>query len=325
MDPNGMFFYNDNDSNNNNNHNNNNNQNHQNQNNQYYENNQNQEVEKPKKQKPKKNIFLILFFTLVLIGGFSVSGFIIVQEVFLKNKEEEPIAEPEPEPTPEPDPIDENIERDLTDQDAINRLNTFVSAVSYNDNNNKGIFNFFAQGVKEITPEAKVIIAYNSAIKVGHKQAPISEIPKKYERNISMSYLDEIPIETFYNEYRYLFNEELSYDITSLNSVWCPTFYIIDTELGKMYLTRDCPTKEGEKYVSKIYKYTVDNDYYYVYQYAGEVYSNSPSNIKYKAISSGAYLKVNSFVGNESKFETVIWIFDKNFNFVRTKNIGVAA
>ena len=275
---------------------------------------------KEKKPKKKKNKFLIILFVLVLIGGFGVSGYILVDEMFLKNNKEEKKEEKKEEPPEIPEPIDDNVERDLTDQAEIDRLSKFVLAASYNDKDNKGIMNYFVLGVKDLTPEAKVVIAYNSVFKVNHRQTPIASIPAKYERNVSMSYLEEFPIDAFYEEYRTMFNEELAYDVYALNSVWCPKFYTIDPEVNRMYIAKDCQDPSGKKYESKIYKLTGDKDYYYVYQHAIEVVGS-----KYKIISTGQLSNVNSFEGNESKFDTIVWLFDKNFNFVRTRNLGVVS
>ncbi len=314
MNPNDMFFYNDNNSNSNSNNN-----------EQPIEENRECQREEPrmepikeKKPKKKKNKFLIILFIFILIGGFGVSGYILVDEVFLKDKKEDKQEEKKEPDIPEP--IDDNEERDLTDQAAIDRLSKFVLAASYNDKDNKGIMNYFVLGVKDLTPESKVVIAYNSVFKVTHRQTPIAEIPAKYARNVSMTYLDEFPIDAFNEEYRILFNEELAYDVYSLNSVWCPRFYTIDPEVNRMYIAQDCQDQSGKKYESKIFKLTGDKDYYYVYQHATEVVGN-----KYKIISTGQIANVNSFEGNEKKFDTIVWLFDKNFNFVRTRNLGVVS
>ena len=82
-------------------------------------------------------------------------------------------------------------------------------------------------------------------------------------------------------------------------------------------MTSECGgTISGDIYIVT-YDYKEENGYLYVYQYAGYGLSLGDS-FKYTKLNDSE-VKVDFFEGNEDKFSTLIWTFDKDYNFVSTK------
>lgn len=267
--------------------------------------------EDPNKNKKKKKKSTILAIVVVISAlAIGVGVYLLLGEyVFNKGKDKKGANKPD---------VEEKADTDVTDEAVRARLSRFVKAASFNDSKNTGVFLDLAHGLGVLNTEQKVLITYYSLVKIDHAQTPIGELPDKYYRiDIGMNYVDELDIEAFNNEYRNLFIEEPTYDIEAITINGCPAIYKIDTELGKIYLNRECSEALNSTYVNSIGKITTDDEFYYVYQYIGEA-DYSSSKPVYKTIRKKEVIDVDSFIGNEDKFETLIWVFSKDFKFLGT-------
>ena len=281
-------------------------------NNNQYMSSSSSETKSEKKPKKKGSFTPLILLILALIIGFG-GGYYLTVYVLNGDDEEEKKQEVE------------EREKELTNEEAIAKLNRFITVASYDDASGNGIFYYIAWGLKELSEEQKIKMTYISLVKLDKKQVPITEVPAKYQADASMGYLMELPIELFNTEYENLFRVAPTYDIQTIGTVGCPAFYKIDSELGKMYLGTDCNEPAQSKYVTKIYKYTEDEEHYYVYQYIGEVDNKVSTRPVYKEIKTGRIINVSQFEGNEYKFETLLWTFDKEYKFISTKNLGTNA
>ena len=214
-----------------------------------------------------------------------------------------------------------NVKKELKDSNVINKLEKFVKVASYDNTMGYGKAEIFMLGISNLSKDLKLYLAYESLIPIGKAQTKIAEVPEKYKDDIHFNAgeTEEVTISAFDDEYKSLFNESPKYEDNEIEGIGCPMFYKVDRELGKIFIGAECGgTGEPEKYY-KIYKYEEDDNYYYVSQYVG---TEDPLANTLTKIKSHEVVDVPSFEGNEDKFETVIWRFDKNLNFISTENIG---
>ena len=152
-------------------------------------------------------------------------------------------------------------------------------------------------------------------------------LPKKYEDEKEYFIGDnekgvyELDFVDFNEKYAYFFNESISYDKLSQyayggsNAVGCPVIYKVDKELGKIYFSNYCTEyASSERYLTKVYDYDYDDNFYYVYEYIAK-YGDTDG--FYRA-SNFEEVEVDEFEGNEKSFDTLVWKFDKNYNFIST-------
>ncbi len=257
-------------------------------------------------------IWLIVMIVIFMLFTFGL-GLYLGKELYGKEETKKTSDKPVEQPT--------NVKKEVTDASAKTRLEDFVKAASYDDPINNGFAKEFMNGKDSIEPKMKAAIAWNSLVMIKEiPQVKVDPVPEKYKDDDHfISNMTEINITSYTNEYKRLFNDEPNYDLIGEYSFGCPGPYKVDQELGKIYIGSDCGGTGNPKYYYKIFKYEEDNKNYYVYEYVGtEIpFTNTLTKVK-----SGEVVNVSSFEGNEDKFETVVWTFDKNFNFISSENIG---
>ena len=123
-------------------------------------------------------------------------------------------------------------------------------------------------------------------------------------------------------KYVYFFNEVADFDALTKyvygneETIGNPVLYKVDQELGKIYFTNYIGgTSSGDRYVSKVFDYESDDDFYYVNEYIAKVSSNDKF---YRTAVNDTEVEVNDFYGNENSFDILVWKFDKDYNFVST-------
>ena len=267
------------------------------------------------KGKPLK-IWIVVVIIVFMLFTFGI-GLSLGKELYgNKDNNEEKKAPKEEEKT--------NVKKGVTDTNAVSRLEQFVIAASYNDSVGNGYSSLFMKGTTSIEQNVKYAVAWNSLIMI--KQIPTTKVeivPDKYKDDDHfLGDITEIAIDEYTNEYKRLFNQEPNYNEIGSYSFGCPGPYKIDTELGKIFIGKECGGTGNPEYYYKIYNYEEDDSFYYVYQY---VAVENPINKTIDKIKSNETVNVSSFEGNEDKFETVVWKFDKNFNFISTENVGVVS
>ena len=210
-------------------------------------------------------------------------------------------------------------EKELTDKAAIEKLDYLIKVLSYKDSYGNGFGDIFFVGKEEIDSNQKINIAYYSAILINDKAKKVTKLDDKYKDDYYLNSLDlsELSIDEFKNEYKKLFNEDIDLNDSNAFSIYmCPRVVKYDKDANKLYISNECVSMYNDKYYYKNYKYTSDNDYYYVYQYIGV-----QTDGKYYKTKSHEEVNVNAFEGNEEKFEKIVWRFDKKYNFASTMDI----
>ena len=259
-----------------------------------------------KKKNSYKGLFIIIGFGIVSITALSIF-------VHFYNKE--------------PEPEEDKYANVIRDTVSIQKLQNFVSAAMYNDYGYTGLAYDFAKGMNKLTNNQKNQIIYQQLVNIQYVTEKIYEddIPEKYKNdpyltnpNIVMSKLSS---RTFEKEYEKVFGEAPKYDEESLKEInGCPSVYKYDSRTKKIFLFNECELEGDTILFTKTYNYKFDDDYYYVYQYVALVKKDSEGNKKYYRLKEDKEVEVEDFSGNESKFETVVWKFDKDYNFISTTN-----
>ena len=252
-------------------------------------------------------IIMIIVFMLFTFGiGISL-GKELARKELNNNKEEEPT----------------NEIKEVKDSNAITRLDNYVKAASFDDSVGNGMARDYMTGKSSVDQISKNKLAWISLLFVKQTPTPtVTNIPDKYKDDLlfNAGAVTEIPLSSYANEYKGLFNEEFIYNNNiSDYSVICPGAYKVEQELDRIYISRECGGTGNPPYFYKIYKYEEDNSNYYVYEY---VATENPETGELIKVKSGEVVNVTTFEGNEDKFETVVWKFDKNFNFINTENKG---
>jgi hypothetical protein len=212
--------------------------------------------------------------------------------------------------------------KELTDQEVISKLNKFIEVGIYTNDGYTTTGTLFALGADNISDSDKLLFTYQSAVSVNNKHKQLTEIPEKYKSEagyLEPQFSFELNIDAFDKEYKSYFNSDPKYNDSDLINMGCPMIYKIDKELGIIILVNYCGGTDGVTYKYKNYKYEEDNKYYYVHQYVG---SYNQSDKTFSKVKANEKVVVTTFEGNEEKFETVVWKFDKNFNFISTENKG---
>ncbi len=209
-------------------------------------------------------------------------------------------------------------------EEKVNTMDSFIEAALYSDSAGDSIANEFVQGIKDLTENYKLVVTYNSLVKIKNENKKVTEIPEKYkdEEDYWKEAVSELPIESFKNEYKLLFKTELNTKLNDNSTLGCPAVYKYDEDLGNIYLSNQCGGTGAAVYKYKTYKTDEDENYYYVYQYVGTIRDIDLDNKEFKKPIANEVVNVTSFEGNEDKFETLKWTFDKNYNFVKTENLG---
>lgn len=265
--------------------------------------------EEKKKEKKKTDIKTIIILSVIIVALTIVAIFINL---------------------PKSEKTEEDKYKDvIKDKSSLEKLNNFINAAMYNDVGNEGVAYDFAKGLNSLTDKQKNILVFNYLVNVETLNEKINEenIPEKYKTdeyignfNIVMSFLSS---RTFDKEYGKLFGGTPNYDEASLIEMnTCPKVYKFDTRLKKMFLFNECNLEGDKILLTKTYNYKFDDDYYYVYQYVGIMKLKQEGEEKdtFTKVKDEEVVDVESFVGNESKFETLIWKFDKDYNFISTSN-----
>ena len=263
-------------------------------------------------KKSNKIILIIVIIIVIICLGF----FLVLKLCDNKDNNESNNNENTETPT--------NIDGKLVINDNIkNKLDEYINL---NFTSHGVVSNSIIDGTSELSQVAKESITYNS---VSNQMVQLNkdQIPEKYRNNdywVSDGIIIyQLSLKTFEDEYKKIFNEEYKLDPEYYAIVGCPMVFNVDQELGYMFLSNQCGDTGPQRYLYLNYKYETDNDYYYVYQYIGYQKEGSEANtIEYIKPKSKEIVDVDSFSGNESKFETLIWKFDKNLLFVSTENIG---
>lgn len=301
-------------------------------------------IETDNNVKQKKTIPPVLFVMLLLL--FFCIGIILGKVVFggeskdknenaeITNNENTEITNTEKTNT-ENNGNNENL---LFDDNAKSQIDDFIKLAMYHSYEGTTIADALSNGLTGLTIEQKELLTYFS-VSDSMVQLTSDMVPEKYKND---SYWDvssgsimlyQLPIQTFKDEYKRLFKEEYTIKGEDYNFGACPVVFKTDLELGNMYLTNQCGGTGIFGYLYSNYKYESDDNYYYVYQYVAyyeEDWDAKLINI-YKTKSKEKVLSVpydkykevgSSFEENKSKFETIKWKFDKNFNFISTENLG---
>ena len=258
-------------------------------------------------------IVMILIFMLFTFG----LGLFLGKELFAKDNSNggKPSNNAEPANT-EANTIDKNIEE---------KTKSFIAAAMYSNDGGDGIAVVFTKGINKLSADEKAIVTYNSLVNVKNENKEVTVTPDKYKSEDDYwqgATITELSIESFKNEYKEFFKEEVNLSSIKVGFFGCPFVYKMDEELGNFYLSNQCGGTGSPVYQYKTYETSEDDNYYYVKQYVGTERYTDDGSKEYKKVKSDEVVNVTSFEGNENKFETVVWKFDKNFNFVSTENIG---
>lgn len=210
------------------------------------------------------------------------------------------------------------------------RLKDFVETASIYNPSYNSLITELSRETFGLTERQRVTLAY---------QAVIGDIVKVTEKTLPEKYEDErdyfigegekgvyeLDFTDFNDKYAYFFGRSISYDRLAqfayggAEAVGCPVIYKVDKELGKIYFSNYCANEAvADRYITKVYDYDYDDNFYYVYEYIAK-YGDVDG---YYRASNYEEVEVDEFDGNERKFDTLIWKFDKDYNFVSTTYKG---
>ena len=206
------------------------------------------------------------------------------------------------------------------------RLKNFVETASIYNPSFNSLITELSRETFGLTDKQKVTLAYQ-AIVGDMVKVTESTLPDKYEDEKEYFIGDsekgvfELDFTDFNDKYAYFFGESISYDKLSqfayggTDPVGCPVIYKVDKELGKIFFSNYCIQNENsERYLTKVYDYDYDDNFYYVYEYIAK-YGEADG--FYRA-SNYEEVEVEGFEGNEKRFDTLVWKFDKDYQFVST-------
>ena len=234
--------------------------------------------------------------------------------------------------------IDDNGGNLVFDENAKNQINSFIELAMHYSYEGTTIADDLSNGLTGLTEKQKELLTYFA---VNNLTVKLTEdmVPEKYKNdsywNVASRAITiwQLPIQTFKDEYKRLFKEEYTIKGEDYQFGACPFIFKTDLELGYMFYSNQCGGTGISGYMYSNYKYESDENYYYVYQYVtyfGEneekqiIELNKPKSKEFVvSIPSDKYNEIKStFEENKTKFETVKWKFDKEFNFISTENIG---
>ena len=209
-------------------------------------------------------------------------------------------------------------------EEAKEKLNDFIEVAIFEKGGIDGTGEEFINGVSELTDKLKLRMVHQSVIGINKKVN--RTLPEKYQSNPDL--LGSVKASDLNSAYEKLFGAAPTMNILEKllhknGGVGCPFVSVIDEELGEGFLSHSCGGTCLGQYLTKIKEYSSDSDYYYVYQYVGIKFPNGCNeNGEFFKPKANEIVNVTSFEGNEDKFETLKWTFDKNYNFISTENLG---
>lgn len=275
------------------------------------------EETKKKKLSNKKRLIIIISVGAGLILIFLIASLFLKKNRELKHAHEDK---------------EEIVYKDVVrEKKTIEKLYTFVNAAMYNDFGYEGLARTFTKGVDKLNKEQKLklVFQYLTSITYENEKIDKNNIPERYKNDETIgnfkNAMSMLSSRTLEKEYQKIFNEEPKYDEETLKKLkTCPSVYKLDTRVKKIFLFNECNLKGDSIILTKIFNYKFDEDYYYVYQYVGLMKEAKDEKDKrtYWRIKDNKKVDVEDFYGHETSFETVIWKFDKNYNFISTSNNG---
>lgn len=207
------------------------------------------------------------------------------------------------------------------------RLKSFVETASLNNSSFDSVIGDLSKETFGMTEKQKFTLVYQALVK-DLRRVTLDTLPEKYESEKdyflgdSSNGVYEISFDEFNKKYVYFFNEVADFDALTKyvygneETIGNPVLYKVDQELGKIYFTNYIGgTSSGDRYVSKVFDYESDDDFYYVNEYIAKVSSNDKF---YRTAVNDTEVEVNDFYGNENSFDILVWKFDKDYNFVST-------
>ena len=273
----------------------------------------------PKKSNP---IILIVLAIILLAGiGFGVWYFLGGNS---NNKEEDEIVNPDADKIGEKGKVEETTEVELKDETAKAKLNDYITILS------SGSYRLedFLSG-KNLTEKDMIYFTLHYMFnKEMYRVVTEDPIPAKYQQDaiFAKAYLDveaiwEVNVNTFAKDDSGYGRDKIKITETNIKDAGtAPCVGIVDTELKVMYFN-NAACGEGispNTYLTKVKKMTATNNNYYVYLTVAKKVTGTDSDGFYK-ISDDSKVDVTEFDGNEDKFETLRWTFDKNYKFVESK------
>jgi len=254
---------------------------------------------------------LVLFASGAILTGYIYGGYVYEEGAKLINifKSGNPT-------------VNNNVNRGVN----YDKLRTFVETASIYNPSFDSLITELSRETFGLSEKQKVTLAYQAVVgklvKVTEGTLPEKYIDEKdYFLGDGVKGVYELDFMDFNEQYAYFFGTSISYDklseftYGSSDAVGCPVIYKVDKELGKIYFSNYC--SDGivtDKYLTRIYDYDYDDGFYYVYEYVAK-YGDVDG---YYRASNYEEVDVDDFVGNEKIFDTLVWKFDKDYNFVST-------
>ncbi len=252
------------------------------------------EGEAAPKKKSKLPIILLIIFLLAAVG-FAVWFFVLGGNGSKSNNDKKD--EPEQEEKEEKTNQEENNENKVTELDNLevkNKLKGIIDSVRY-EGRMWEIFNDLYDGKKGLSDQEKILVVISNI----NREKEV-EMPDKYKENddfksmFDNGALQYITFDSFENKYQELFNTLANFDEETMKSASATLVLYYDTELRKIYLHPYGSTVAAPPKV-EIMKYEQDNDNYYV------------------------YVECTKYETDVPETSTVVWKFDKNYNFISTE------
>jgi hypothetical protein len=256
---------------------------------------------------------IVMFGSGIVLTGYCVNGYVLDQGMGIVKLFKDPAKTI----------VDNNLVVRGVNYD---KLKEFVETASIYSPSFDSLINELSRETFGLTDKQKVTLAY---------QGVVGDLVKVTERTLPDKYEDErdyfigegekgvyeLDFTDFNEKYAYFFGTSISYDKLSefayggSKAVGCPVIYKVDKELGKIYFSNYCNDEVvTDRYITKVYDYDYDDNFFYVYEYIAK-YGDVDG---YYRASNYEEVDVEDFDGNEKKFDTLVWKFDKDYNFVST-------
>ena len=280
------------------------------------------EVKQKKSLGMNKLVLIILLFVLI---GVALWFFI------LKDHESNSVINEEEQKIDKPIEEEKNEERELIDNDSKKKIDAFFNIIDGATDYVKYHFvdNNFLSNSNKMYVSIRSIIDNNKYTSVTNDNLPVKyQNDANYKQYVDNGCIFQATFDDIEEEHKNIFDEKVNFDSLELDSV--NSFLCVENEKNfdeelKLMLYNNCACTEQVSdytvYLSK-FKYTYDNDYYYLYLYAGIKRKTENNNEEFHKISSNEIVDVNSFYGNEDKFDIIKWTFKKNFSFVHVDIIN---
>ncbi len=211
------------------------------------------------------------------------------------------------------------------------RLKDFVETASLNSQAFDSLIGDLSKETFGLTEKQKFMLVYQALVK-DLKKVSSNTLHDKYEneRDYFLGDSDngvfEISFDEFNKKYKYYFNEIADFDALSNyeygneETIGNPVLYKVDFELGKIYFSNYVKGNvSSDRYITKVFDYDEDDLFYFVYEYIAKY--NENEGFYRAAVDEDELVDVDDFYGNETKFDTLVWKFDKDYNFVSTTYI----